>query len=519
LVAAAADGGIEVCFANPGTSEVRIVGALDAEPRIRPVLGLFEGVATGAADGYGRIAGRPAMSLLHLGPGLANGLANLHNARRAGTPIVSVVGEQPGWHLEADSPITSDVPALAATVSRWVRTCTTAEDVGADVRDAVAAAAGPPAGIATLLVPMDLQWTTVGAPRPTPSSARAALTDASRAASAGAGDRPEIAQAAHRLRNDPTAVLVLGGRALRAAGLRDAARIEAATGCRVYTETFPACIERGRGIPWFRSVPYFPEHSRAALGDARTVITAGAPEPVHMFGDPDGGSGPFDPSSRRIVLAGPGSDAATALRRLAEVLGVAAQSAQVRPARTPPAGDGLDPRIVGAAVAAAIPEGAIVVDEAGTSAYGYTVASPSAAPHTTLGLTGGAIGMGLPVATGAAVAAPDRRVIALQADGSALYTVQSLWTLARESLDVTVVLLANQRYGVLGTELERAGQSASGPASGRLIDLANPQIDWVALGRGLGVPGTRATTSTQFSAALDRALSTPGPALIEAILE
>jgi len=161
LIKAAVEADIEYCFANPGTTEMPLVAAMESEPRFRPVLTMFEGVCTGAADGYGRVAGRPAMTLTHLGPGFANGIANLHNARRANTPIVNVVGDHASWHVNYDPPLASDIHSLANPVSKWVRTSRTAESVAADFVYAVNAAWQPSGAISTLVLPMDLQAKTI----------------------------------------------------------------------------------------------------------------------------------------------------------------------------------------------------------------------------------------------------------------------------------------------------------------------------------------------------------------------
>ncbi|MFD1120798.1 thiamine pyrophosphate-binding protein, partial [Sphaerisporangium aureirubrum] len=158
LIRTLADAGVDVCFANPGTSEMHFVAALDTVPEMHGVLGLFEGVVTGAADGYARVAGRPAAALLHLGPGLGNGLANLHNARRARTPVVVVVGDHATYHKKYDAPLESDIEAVAGSLNGWVRRCAATGDVGADAAAAVAAAMDAPGRVATLVLPADLSW-------------------------------------------------------------------------------------------------------------------------------------------------------------------------------------------------------------------------------------------------------------------------------------------------------------------------------------------------------------------------
>ncbi|MEY2406626.1 MAG: acetolactate synthase large subunit [Acidimicrobiaceae bacterium] len=508
LITAAVTSGVEVCFANPGTTELPLVAALDSVPGVRAVLGLFEGVCTGAADGYGRVAGRPALTLLHLGPGFANGIANLHNARRARTPVVNLIGDHATWHLAADAPLTSDITSLASPVSGWVRTAATADGLADDLVDAVAAARTPPGQVATLIVPVDCQWDSARdepiAPRP-----------AAKAAAVGA---EAIANAAKAVVAGPSTVLYVGGAALRARGLRAVARVQAATGCRVFAETFAATAERGRHLPWVRSLPYFPERAVEALEGADVFVTAGAPPPVSFFAVRGVPSVLIPDGCTHLTLAEPGDDVEGALEALADALGATTDvDLDERADLEVPSGGRVTADSAGQAVAALLPEGAIVIDEAATSGLGFTLLAPAAAPHTTLALTGGAIGSGLPLAVGAAVAAPDRRVVALQADGSGMYTLQSLWTMARESLDVTVVVFSNRRYAILGVELHRAGIDPGAIASA-LTDLSHPDLDWVSLATGMGVPASRATTNDEMVEQLRRSLQTPGPSLIEAAI-
>jgi acetolactate synthase-1/2/3 large subunit len=509
LVEAAVASGVELCFSNPGTTELPLVDAFDRVSGIRAVLGLFEGVCTGAADGYGRVAGKPALTLLHLGPGFANGIANLHNARRARTPVVNLIGDHATWHLDSDAPLTSDIVSLASPVSAWVHTCKTAGAMAGDLAAAVAAAVEPPGQVATLIVPADCQWDPAASEppeavtRPSPRRVKTSAVDA----------------AARAIRSARTPVLYLGGEALGERGLRAAARIQAATRRPVFVETFPARLERGRHLPWFRSLPYFPERALEALSGIDVLVTAGARPPVSFFAVPGVPSALAPQGSAHLSLADPGADVETALDLLAESLGAVKEvELDDVPGPEAPSGAHLNADTVGLAVAALLPERSIVVDEGATSSLGYGARACFAAPHTALGLTGGAIGMGLPLAVGAAVAAPDRRVIALQADGSGMYTVQALWTMAREALDVTVVVFSNRRYAILGLELMRAGVEEPGPTAIDLTDLSRPDLDWVSLASGMGVPGTRATSADEFVDQMRRSLANPGPSLIEAVI-
>lgn len=510
LIRTLVTGGVDLCLANPGTTEMPLVAALDAVPGMRAVLGLFEGVCTGAADGYARMTGRPAATLLHLGPGFANGIANLHNAGRARSPVVNLVGDHATWHRAADAPLTSDIAGLARPVSVFVRETRRADALAGDGAAALAAAWTPPGGVATLVVPADCQWEP--APGPATPPRRPAPDPVGDAALAGAADA---------LAGGAAAVLFVGGAALCERGLRAVARIAATTGCRVFAETFVARLERGRGLPDVPRLPYFPEQAVEALAGATALVCAGAPEPVSFFGYPGQPSRPAPPSCTRHTLASPGQDVAGALEALAERVGapVRPPAGPGREPPSPPSGAGaLTPALLGQALAALQPEGCVLVDEAATSGLPHAALAPAAAPHTVLGLTGGAIGQGLPCAVGAALACPDRKVIAFQADGSGLYTLQSLWTQAREGLDVVTVVCANRSYRILQVELARAGVAEPGPNARRLTDLGHPAIDWVALARGLGVPGQRAETPDALVAALRAALSEPGPALVEAIL-
>jgi acetolactate synthase-1/2/3 large subunit len=506
LLRTAVAAGVEICFANPGTTEMPLVAALDTVRGVRAVLGLFEGVCTGAADGYARVAERPALTLLHLGPGLANGLANLHNARRAHSPLVNVVGDHASWHRAADAPLSSDVEGLARPVSGWVATSRSAAGLAADFAAALAAATAPPGQVATLVVPADCQWEPArGALPPSPAARPASVP----------GER--IAQAAARMRGAGPRALLLGGAALRERGLRAAARVAAALGAQLYCETFPARIERGRGLPRPTRQPYIPEQAEQALAGAR-VLLAGAREPVAFFGYP-GGKSRLAEAERLVPLAAPGEDVPAALEALAEALGAAAQGASApEPAPAPAPSGSLDPTSLGAVLARRQPEGAVVVDEGATSGLPWWNFADAAPPHTTLCLTGGAIGQGLPCAAGAALARPERPVIALQADGSGLYTLQALWTMARESLHVVTIVCANRRYRILQLEMARAGIAEPGPQARALTELAPPALDWVALARGFGVPAARAETAEQLDRELAAGLAERGPRLIEAAL-
>ena len=511
LVASLAGAGVDVCFMNPGTSEMHFVGALDAVPEMRGVLALFEGVATGAADGYARIAGKPAAVLLHLGPGLANGLANLHNARRARTPVVVIVGAHATGHARYDAPLQSDIEALARTVSGWVHCSGTPRDLARGAMRAVAAAQS--GQIATLVLPADVSWSDGAAPAPPRAFVHAPIPAAA----------PDFMVDHGRLLNS-RAMLLLGGTALSERGLRAASRISAATGARLLTETFPARLERGAGVPGVDRLAYLAEQAEAQLAGVDHLILAGARSPVSFFAYPDRASDLVPPGGTVTTLAEPDQDAGTALELLADQVAAGAKPVLVEAAPPPPAEPGpLNAISLANTIAASLPEHAIISDEANTSGFALPMALAAAPRHTLLTLTGGSIGQGMPAATGAAIAAPDRPVLSLEADGSALYTIQALWTQARERLDVTTVLINNAAYAILRMELARTladqtGGGRAGERAARMLDLSAPTPDFTQLSTGLGVPARRVTTAEELDRALREAYAEPGPHLIEAIV-
>lgn len=508
LLQTAADAGCSVCFANPGTTEMPLVAALDNVTAIRPVLGLFEGVCTGAADGHARMTDRPALTLLHLGPGFANGSANLHNARRAFSPVVNLIGDHASWHLAADPPLASDIESLARPVSRWVTTSACADALPTDAARAIEASLTGERGVASLVLPVDLQIADGAQP------ARVALPSPAAASS------DAILAAAQALREAERPMLLLGGRSLREEALVSAARIAAASGARLVGEVFPARHERGAGLPAPERLPYFPEQALEFLAPSDVIVLAGAAAPIAFFGY-EGIPGELAPAGSLRTAFGPEHDASASLAALAEALDA---PASVPPASAPlpeaPTGP-LTSGTIGAALARALPEGAIVVDEAITSALPFFLQSSGAAPHALLALTGGAIGQGLPVAAGAAIARPDRKVVAFQADGSGAYTLQALWTMVREQLDVVVLLCSNRTYRILQIELGRANIAEPGPAARRLVNLDAPELDWCALARGFGLPAERTQRigdSELLARALEIAFAEPGPHFIELVL-
>ncbi|KXF49990.1 decarboxylase [Rhodococcus sp. SC4] len=501
------DSGVEVCFGNPGTSEMHFVAALDSVPEMRGVLGLFEGTVTGAADGYGRIAGKPAATLLHLGPGLANGLANLHNARRAHTPVVNIVGDHATYHHRLDAPLESDVDALVGWLEGWCRRADSAGSVGKDTADAVAAALDSPGRCATLILPADVSWGDggVSAPAVAPAAPRtvgSATVDA----------------VVRTLRADGRTAILLGGAACRERGLRAAARIAAATGAQIVVETFPARLERGAGIPSFDRLGYLAEHATRQLSGIADLILAGAASPVSFFAYP-GKSGDLVPDGTTVTaLADVGDDVVSALEAVAESVAPGLEPPVQAPRRPTLPNGPLTAGNWADVIGALLPENSIVSEEANTLGGGLPAAMSGAPRHDVLMLTGGAIGQGIPVATGAAIAAPDRPVINLQADGSAMYTITALWTQAREGLDVTTVILKNRAYAILRMELQRVGASGAGVVANSMLDLSSPNMDYVKIAEGLGVPASRASTAEELAEQFAAALAEPGPHLIEALI-
>jgi acetolactate synthase-1/2/3 large subunit len=511
LIRTLVDAGIDVCFANPGTTEMPMVRAIDERAGMRAVLCLFEGVCTGAADGYARMVEKPGLTLLHLGPGFANGIAYLHDARRAHSPIINLIGEHATWHLAADAPLNSDIESLARPVSAWLRRNKSAKELAGDAAEAIETASIKPGRIATLIIPHDCQLDAANGP-----AAVSAIAPPPKVS------EDAINQAVEAMRRDEPKVLFLGGYALRERGLKAAARIAAATGCKLMCETFPARWERGAGTPVIERLPYFPEAAIAAIAPYRSVAMAGAKPPVSFFGYPGVPSYIISPEQRTNVLATPEEDVADALESLADALGAPAHIDQDRIVQSPPRPAGVSARItpetLSAAVAASLPENAIVMDESNTSMGPFLAMSQSAASHTLLTQPGGAIGLGPPCATGAAIACPDRIVINLQADGSAMYTLQALWTQARESLNVKTIICNNRGYRILGIEMMRAGAKEVGKQAQSLMGLTQPAIDWVSLAKGMGAPGVRVETAEDLARELERALAEAGPQLIEAIL-
>lgn len=504
------DSGVDTCFMNPGTSEMHFVAALDTVPELRSVLCLFEGVATGCADGYARMAGKPAATLLHTGPGLGNGISNLHNARKAHSPIVNIVGDHATYHLKFDAPLTCDIEGLARPVSGWVRTSASARVVAEDGAEAVAAALTPPGQVATLILPGDAAWDEAAGPapprRPPPMPA---------------APEERIAAIAELLRRGEETVILVGDQVMASAAVSNlACQVAAGANARVVGNRAAARVLRGAGLPVLARLPYPVDQAISLLSGARHVVLAGAKDPVGFFAYPDKPSRLAPPDAEIHFLASEDEDVAAALDALREELGAPTAPAKVAPLDRPPLPAGtLTHDKVWTALCALMPENAIVADESVTSgrqAYPLTETAPQ---HDWLHVTGGSIGQGLPAATGAAIACPDRQVFGMEGDGSGMYTLQALWTQARESLNVVNVIFANHSYRILQSELINVGGDAEpGPLAQAMMRLDSPVLDWCSLSEGMGVPAVRVESAEAFTKALRRGIEEPGPFLIEALV-
>lgn len=497
--------GVEVCFTNPGTSEMHFVAALDHIPGMRSVLALQEGVATGAADGYYRMAGKPASTLLHLGPGLANGVSNLHNAKKAGSGVVNIVGEHASTHIALDAPLTSDIEGIARPVSHWVHTSTSAATVGEDAAEAVQVAMVAPGQIATLILPSDSAWDEGGVvhaalepARPTPF------------------DEDMLTKAVEAL-DGPESLLLLGGAALTESNLEAAGRIAAQTGCRLLSEWSNARLERGEGRVAIGRVPYPIDIALEVLAPYKRIVLLGARAPIGFFAYPGKPAVLTRDGADILTLASASADLTAALGALSAATGAKeTPPAHVAKASVPDRQHGpINLDSLAAVIARSIPEDAIIVDESVTTGRAFSPATEGAAKHTWLNNCGGSIGYGLPVAIGAAVACPDRKVMALVGDGSAMYTIQALWSMARENLDVTILIFANRSYKILRGELTNVGVQNPGPRAIDMLSLDRPDLQWVQMANSMGVEACRVSDCEALELAIETGLATPAPYLIQ----
>ena len=506
LVATLADNGVAACFANPGTSEMHLVTALDGEPRIRSVLCLFEGVATGAADGYARISGTPAMTLLHLGAGYMNAGANIHNAGRANTPMINVIGDHAVPHLKYDAPLTSDIVGLAGPNSRWIKSADKVEDTGALAAEAFAASFGPKPGPVSLLLPADSAWLDGGTTGGVVTAPRLRTVSAAR-----------IEAAVQAIDKASNPVLIINGTALTEPGLQAAARLKAA-GVRVLTDTFYAKMRRGAGVFAPERMQYFAEGAMADLEGSDMMMLVGTSAPVAFFAYPEKPSLLVPEGCEVVDLGDASTDSAATLTALADQMN-AANAAPVESLVRPdaPKGD-LTAQTVGQSLARHMPENAIVSDDGVSNGLMSYLPTQNAQPHDWMMLTGGAIGQGMPLALGAALAAPERKTICLTGDGAGMYTNQALWSMAREGADVTTIVFVNHSYRILNIELYRTGAGNPGPTAKNMLSIGGPDIDWVQLSASMGVPAVEATTAEDFDAALAESIAVSGPRLIAAVV-
>ncbi len=504
LVNTLADQGVEVCFANPGTSEMHFLAALE-NPRIRSVLCLFEGVATGAADGWARMKDKPASTLLHLGPGLANGLANIHNAKRAGVGMVNIIGEHAASHLKYDAPLTSDIQGLARPLCHWVRTTDSSESIAADTAAAVAKA--NEGLVSALILPGDASWGEAGAVPQLPK----------REPTRRAPPADKVEHIAKVLRSGEPTLIIFGGKSMRGKSLDLAGRVAANTGCRIATQFFSVRIERGAGRTPLERIPYAVNQAVAFLSVFKHIVTVETGEPIAFFSYPDKPS-VLKPAGCQVhELVAKDEDSILGLEMLAEALGALKTDPvlQARSEQAAPQGT-LNPVSIAHALSYAMPENCILVDESLTTGRESMGLTAGARPHDTIQNMGGSIGYGTPVATGAAMACPDRRTFCMVGDGSAMYTIQSLWTQAREGLPVTTIIFANNSYAILKAEYSNMGAGAApGPRALLMIDIGNPTIDWVAMAKSMGVPAVSVETAEDFTQAMINSTREAGPVLIE----
>jgi len=508
LVATLINNGVEVCFTNPGTSEMHMVAAIGQVEGMRSILGLFEGVCTGAADGYGRMAGKPACTLLHLGPGLSNGSANLHNAKKANSPVLNLIGDHATYHKKYDAPLTSDIIGLAQPVSHWVRTTETAANLPKDAVDAVVETNTGAGRIATMIVPADCAWNDSSQPLAMQAAPAPGLVG-----------EAAVGQAVELLKNGKATMLLVGNMALTERSLELANKISQATGARIFCDTFFKRMPRGEGRCQIERLAYFAEQGVEQIKDMEQLIMVGTKPPVAFFAYPGKASEFYAPNSALHTLAGVDQNAEDALSRLVAALG----ADHLEPIKTKlnksPKGTGeLNPRTVAMSFAHYLPTQAIVIDESATAGGGCYPSSAESEPHDWLTLTGGSIGFGLPTALGAAVACPDRKVVCIQGDGGAMYTIQSLWTMARENLDVCVIIFANRKYQILQIELARVGAQSMTKKTLDMLDIGNPDLNFVQLSEGMGVKATRVTSIEDFNSVYASAMTTSGPQLIEVVL-
>jgi acetolactate synthase-1/2/3 large subunit len=506
LVQTLVDQNVDICFANPGTSEMHFLAALGNNAKMKSVLCLFEGVCTGAADGWYRMKDTPASTLLHLGPGLANGLANIHNAKRASSGMVNIVGEHSVSHLKYEPPLQSDIEGLARPLSHWVRRADSGATIAWDAAAAVAAASGHPGQIATLILPGDTSWQDAGDPVALPAR------DTMRKAPS----QSRIDHIAQVLRSGEPSLIILANKATRGPALELAGKVAEAAKCRLGSQFFTARIERGAGRTPIERIPYAVAPGSAFLKDFKHLITVETREPVAFFAYPGKPSLLKQEGTLVHPLVEADEDSALAFEMLLDALGASgiAPRTQVR-IETPMPTGALNPISIAHAIAHALPENAILVDESLTTGRESMGLTMGARPHDLINNMGGSIGYSPPVATGVALACPDRRTFCMVGDGSAMYTIQALWTQAREGLPITTIIFANNSYAILKAEYANMGAGTPTERALAMIDIDRPNIDWQAMAKSMGVPSVAVETAEDFTKAMIASTNEPGPQLIE----
>ncbi len=509
LIQTLVNGDVDVCFMNPGTSEMHFVAALDDVPEMRSILCLFEGVATAAADGYARMTGKPAATLLHLGPGLGNGFAMLHNARRSFTPIINVVGDHASWHLKYDAPLTSDIVSIADPVSKWIKSSESSDAIGPDTAEAIQKALEHPNGISTLILPGDTAWNdshdgpVTAIPKPAAPTFQADLVE----------------NVINILTSGEPTAIVLAGKALMEDVALTANRLATGTGAQLFAGRPTGRWQRGEGRPNIRRIPYPIPQAVQVLEPFKHIILVDAHPPIGFFGYPNLPSELWQPGTQVHRLTEHGEDSAGALAAICESLNVPHNSGPLAELNRPdPATGQLDIPKVWQSIAAFMPDNCVMSNESLTSGYGSEKFMAVAPRHDVISGTGGAIGGGLPYAVGAAVACPDRKIINPQADGSAMYSIQALWTMARENLDVVSIIWNNRAYRILEGELEKVGASADTPKARAMLDLDKPELNFAQMAEGMGVEGTRVGSMDEFNKVLEAAIKKDGPHLIEVLV-
>ena len=503
------DSGIDVCFANPGTSEMQLVYEMGTTDGFRPVLCLQENVVTGAADGYYRIVGKPAFAMLHLGVGVANGLCSMHNARKAGSGMVALCGAGADYHHhDVEITFLRPIADLATPVADWVRTSKSADDLAVAGSEAVQVART--GKVATLITPANHHWelTPIEVKAQEPTSPPAVSDET-------------IDKAVELLKNGKSTAVMLGGLAV-AEGQEIAGKIAVASGAKLLCETMCAKLPRGAGSVVVTQIPYIPEMARTVLAEFEQVIMVGGRRPMASLAYEGASLSKVPESCEMHYLVTDELDVLGALDSLCAKLGAGditdVDRYEAAADTADPTGE-LSPEAVAQCLTMLIPENAIVSDESATMGMQMFSMTQNAKPHDWLmSPNGGGIGHGLPVALGAAVAGNGRKVLALQADGCGMYTPQALWSIARENLNVTIVILKNDRYGILEVELARVRESAANDKMMSMLEIDKPSIDWVQIAGGMGIPATSATTAEEFYQQLSEAMAHKGPRLVEAVV-